>query len=91
MEKKKLLAIQSTTLKVYKPQDFIYCNDLGAGAFGKVRKCKIKKGVEAKTINNPIIYNDDAQTADDTTNSVNLSDHENLENIETATNCTDTK
>lgn len=55
-QKQKLLAIQSTTLKVYQPQDFIYYNDLGSGAFGKVRKCKIKVGVEARTLNNPIIF-----------------------------------
>ena len=45
-------AIKSTTLKVYKPEDFIYFNSLGSGAFGKVRRCKLKKNVVPNIVNN---------------------------------------
>ena len=44
-------AIKSNNLRVFKPDDFSYQNDLGSGAFGRVRKCKIKRGVERETQN----------------------------------------
>ena len=51
-EKDSKMAIQSTTLKVYNPDDFIYKHDLGSGAFGKVRKCLLKQGYNGRTLNN---------------------------------------
>lgn len=47
-------AIKSNNLRVFKPVDFSYQHDLGSGAFGKVRKCKIKKGVEEGTLNTAV-------------------------------------
>ena len=44
-------AIKSNNLRVFKPDDFSYQNALGSGAFGKVRKCKIKRGLEGETLN----------------------------------------
>lgn len=35
--------IQSSNLKVFKPEEFEYYRLLGSGAFGKVRKCRLKQ------------------------------------------------
>ena len=57
-ETKQDQAIKSNNLRVFKPNDFSYQHDLGSGAFGKVRKCKIKGGVEGITLNTEAISGD---------------------------------
>ena len=50
---------QVNKARVYKPLDFIYFNQLGQGAFSKVRRCKIKLGTEGKLLTQNSNVNDE--------------------------------